>query len=305
MWYKFEMFYICLIIISDISKNKSTKYSFSKFRSERSKAKSVKSTFLEKQQHARIENLSLWCARDSGKRKYYRKRCRGRVGSRHNIAQVKDAIIHQDLLNPEMRLYSPWGKQQDWARHFVPFHFEDRGGGKGLGWISKGFRCHLSIRRDCTGGTATIKDLHNSNREEEWRVREKTRLRKKKRGRDRQRQARNKSSHACLPKRTTLSALKGEGRACMVRRQASGCWSCSFFSLLLLPQLAVQEGFSLISKEESTQCTVCYVSHLPTLLLYNTSYNVHWKKKNQHFMSRKCPHLETLKLSHYIKKHLR
>lgn len=78
----------------------------------------------------------------------------------------------------------------------------------------------MSIRRDCAGRTADIKDLHNSKREEERGVREKPRQREKKKGRDRQRQARNRSSHACLPKRTTLSAREGEGRACMDRRQA-------------------------------------------------------------------------------------
>lgn len=93
-------------------------YSFSKLRSERSKAKSVKSTFLGKQQHARIENPSLWCARDLGKRKYYRELCSKRLESKHNLTWVKDAINHQNLLNPKMRLYSPWGKQHDWGPPF-------------------------------------------------------------------------------------------------------------------------------------------------------------------------------------------
>lgn len=57
----FEIFCIPDTLIKHISKfpikNKSTIYSFSKLRSERSKAKSVKSTFLEKQQHARIQIL--------------------------------------------------------------------------------------------------------------------------------------------------------------------------------------------------------------------------------------------------------
>lgn len=48
-------------------------------------------------------------------------------------------------------------------------------------------------------------------------MKEKPREREEKKGRDRQREARNRSSHACLPKRTTLSAREGEGRACTDR----------------------------------------------------------------------------------------
>lgn len=100
-----------------------------------------------------------------------------------------------------MKLYSPWGKQQDWARHFVPFLFKDGGEGKGLGWISKSFRCHLSIRWDCATRTVAIKDLHNLN------IGDKRNLDAL---RQRRREARNWSSHACLPKRTTLY-VRGRG----------------------------------------------------------------------------------------------
>lgn len=41
-----------------------------------------------------------------------------------------------------------------------------------------------------------------------------------KKGGARQADARNRSSHACLPKRTTLSVQEGEGRRCIDRRQA-------------------------------------------------------------------------------------
>lgn len=84
----------------------------------------------------------------------------------------------------------PEGNSRVGARHFVPFRLEDRGGGKGIGWVSKGFRCHLSIHRDCAGRTAAIKDLHNSNWEEERGVRERDQdmKRKKKAEMDKDRQ---------------------------------------------------------------------------------------------------------------------
>lgn len=212
--------------------NKSIKHSFSKLRSERSKAKPVKSRVLEKQQHARIEKHSLWCARDSWRRKYDKEWCSKRLASKRNLTWVKDSINHQDLLNSKMRLYSPWGKQQDWGRHFVPFCFKDKGGGKGLGWISKGYSWYLNIHWDCTGGTAAIKDLHNLKREDEQDTDTKE---------ERQRQRDARSSYACLPKTTTCSAQEGEGidgrqRAERVPelklKAASSTTSCLFQSFL-------------------------------------------------------------------------
>lgn len=73
---------------------------------------------------------------------------------------------------------------------------------------------------DSAHGREAITDIENLNREEETGVRKKSRHRRKKKSRDRQSEARNRSSHACLPKRTTLTAREGEGRACRDRRQA-------------------------------------------------------------------------------------
>lgn len=121
-WYIPRYFCMLEIIIKHITEfplwNKSANCSFSAFRSEGSKAKSVKSTFVVKQQYARVENLSLWCQRDSGKRKYYQEGCSGRLASKQNVTRVKGTINYQDLPNPEMRLYSSWGKQQDWGPPF-------------------------------------------------------------------------------------------------------------------------------------------------------------------------------------------
>lgn len=63
-------------------------------------------------------NLFPLMCRDSGKRKYYQKCCSGRLASKQNLTRVKDSINHQDLLKPETRLYSPWGKQQHWGPPF-------------------------------------------------------------------------------------------------------------------------------------------------------------------------------------------
>lgn len=66
-------------------------------------------------------------------------------------------------------------------------------------------------------------------------MREKQRQREKKKGRDRQREARNRSSHACLPKRTTLSAQEGGGESLPGQRAGrvgAGIAAIAFFHLL-------------------------------------------------------------------------
>lgn len=92
----------------------------------------------------------------------------------------------------------------------------------------------MSIRRDCAGRTAAIKDLHSSREEERNLDTE------KQKGRDRQREARN-SSHACLPKRTTLSYKRGRGEPAQTEgsRVGAGVAAKGFFSLLQLAQQPV------------------------------------------------------------------
>lgn len=100
----------------------------------------------------------------------------------------------------------------------------------------------------------------------------------KKKGRDRQRQARNRSSHACLPKRTTLSAREGEGSACMDRKQAEWVLVLELQLKASLPSPAVillsetHEGFTAIFKEEIAKYTAYYESHLFIFLMLNKMY---------------------------------
>lgn len=77
-------------------------------------------------------------------------------------------------------------------------------------------------------------------------MREKPRLREEQKGRDRQREARNRSSHACLPKRTTLSAREGEGRAFMDRGQAE--WVLELQLKAYFPLLQLTQGDVLLFK---------------------------------------------------------
>lgn len=96
-------------------------------------------------------------------------------------------------------------------------------------------------------------------------MRKNLRHREKKKSRDRQSKARNRSSHACLPKRTTLTAREGEGRSLhrqKAGRVGAGVTAKGFLSLVLT-RLAVlfssfnpKTVFSAIFKEEITQCTV-------------------------------------------------
>lgn len=146
------------------------------------------------------------------------------------------------------------------------------GGGKGLGWISKGFRCHLSLHRDFASRTATIKDLHYSNREEERAARKTQREKQKKAKQREKRQAINRSSHACLPKRTTRLAWEGGGES--MHGQKAGWVGAGLGANASFP-LTTLAGFFLrlnrkvsrlyTSKKNGTLC--CILCQPPTHLI--------------------------------------
>lgn len=127
--------------------------------------------------------------------------------SKRKLMGVKNTINQQTLLNTKMRLHSPWGKRLNWGPPFCSNSLLGwgGGGGKGLGRISKSFRCHLSLHRDSVRRTAAIKDLHRSNMEEGMGVA------------DGKKDKWDVSSHVCLPKRIRLLAWEGEGQDCMDR----------------------------------------------------------------------------------------
>lgn len=95
-------------------------YIYSKLQSERSKSQVRIKHISQEAAAAACQNkkASLWCARDSGKRKYYWELRNTGLESKQNLTRAGDAIQHPNHVNPKMRPDIAWRKRHNWVPPF-------------------------------------------------------------------------------------------------------------------------------------------------------------------------------------------
>lgn len=171
--------------------------------------------------------------------------------SKRDLTRVKNTINQQSLLNPKMRLYSPWGKQLNWGPPFCSISL------LGLGGVAKAkARQNFkelqmpfeSPQRFCKENSSykRLTPLQLGGRNGSHWQEKKT--------------SKKVSSNVCLPKRIRLLAREGEGQNGM---DGVGCIQrcCSLQYQLHFPSIVIYKAF--------------YTSHLH-ILLYNAVSESHY-----------------------------